>query len=52
VLPPTAAAPMVADCPAQMVELLPAFAAGSALTVTRTELVFVQPVDVMVSTSE
>ena len=51
VLPVTAAAPMVADSPAQIVELVPALAAGSAFTVTKTELLLVQPVAVMVSTS-
>ena len=50
VLPKTDAAPMEALCPRQIVELLPAFAAGSGLTVIVTLCVLVHPVAVMVST--
>jgi hypothetical protein len=43
VLPETAVAPRVADCPGQMLEFDPAAAAGNEFTVTVTELELIQP---------
>ena len=51
VLPLTALAPILAEPPLQMVELVPAFAKGNALTVIITEFDLLQPVAFTVSTN-